>query len=465
MTGIRREVYRSGRYLSVRYGAGLLLSVGGVLALTRLLGPAEYGLYAAAAGFHAVVFSLAQWGVGTYLVRHEGGDDAARYHHAASFLLVAGSAVVVAAALLLPLAETWTRLERLTGPALVLFAAVPVQLLGVGPMAKLERAMDFRSVAAVEFAGQAGFFVTALTLALAGEGVWAPVAGVWVQQTVQALGFSRRAAYAFRWSWSGPQARAMLSFGASYSVSVWLWQARRLANPLIVGRWLGAEAVAHVAVAAQIATHLGFLALAALRMSTAALARLQDEGRRTAAAVGEGMHLQALAVAPPLVAFGWVGERLVPAFFGAGWSPIMTVYPAVALGLLTASLFGLQSSALYVRRRIGAVSLYHLANVALLGGVAAVLVPRLGLAGYAWAELAALASFAVVHVFLTRAVGPVPGGGWAPAWVGFAGALLLPGHPAVGALLVAGVALLPATRQVMARAWRGVGWGGPAHGG
>lgn len=454
MTGIRGSVYRSGGYLGVRYGVGLLLSAGGVLLLTRLLGPAEYGLYAAAAGFHAVVYTLAQWGVGTYLVRHEDGEDVQRYHHAASFLLVVGVGLVAMAALLLPLAERWTRLDGLALPALALFVAVPVQLLAVVPTAKLERGLDFRSVAGVEMAGQAGFFAAAVALAAAGAGVWAPVAGVWAQQTLQAAGYAHRAGYRYRWAWSGTEARALMAFGFSYSASIWLWQARRLANPLIVGRWLGAEAVAYVAVAAQLATHVGVLGVAALRMSTAVLARVQRDGPRTAAAVGEGMQLQALALGPPLVVFGWLGGWLVPALFGAGWTPLMTVFPAVALGLLTASMFGLQSSALYVRRKNWEVAWSHGAHLALLAGAALVLVPRLGLVGYAWAEVAALASFPVLHLSLTRVVGPIPYGATGPLWAAFAVALALPGRVWVGAALMAGAALLPATRRLVGGVWR-----------
>lgn len=451
--GLRQAVYRGGGYLAVRHGVGLLLAAGGILLLTRILGPAAYGLYAAAASFHAVVFTLSQWGVGTWLVRHEGDDDPLRYHHATSFLLVAGGLLALAAAALLPLAQAWTRLDGLALPALALFAAIPVQLVGAVPTAKLERALDFRSVAGVELAGQAGFFVVAVAAALAGAGVWAPVAGVWAQQILLAVGACRQARYGPRWVWNAEASGAMLGFGFSYSVSIWLWQARRLVNPLVVGRWLGAEAVGWVAVAAQISTQLGFVAVVAWRLSTAALARLQHDAARTAAAVREGMHLQALAVAPPLVAFGWLGGWLVPALFGADWAPLMRVYPAIALGILTSSMFGMQSSALYVRRRSWEVAVSHSAHVALLAGSAALLVTRMGLVGYAWAEVAALAGFGVLHLYLARTVGRLSYAGAAPVWAAAALALALPGRPLVGAAALAASVALPSTRSLLGGVW------------
>jgi PST family polysaccharide transporter len=317
----------------------------------------------------------------------------------------------------------------------------------------LERALDFRRVAGLELAGQAGFFATAVLAAAVGAGVWAPVAGVWVQQAILAVGACRLARYAPRWVWSAAASREMLDFGFAYSVSIWLWQARRLANPLVVGRYLGAEAVAYVAVAAQISTQLGFVAVAAWRISTSALARLQQDAARTAAAVREGMHLQALAVAPPLIVFGWAGGWLVPLLFGEDWALLMRVYPAIALGLLTSSMFGMQSSALYVRRRSWEVAVSHVTHVAILAVTAAVLVRRIGIVGYAWAEVAALASFAVVYLYLARAVGRVSYRGVAPVWGAGALALALPAYPLVGLAAAVGAAALPSTREVVAGVW------------
>jgi O-antigen/teichoic acid export membrane protein len=457
MSSLRRAVYRGGGYLAFRQGVGLVLSIGGVLLLTRLLGPAQYGLYAAALTLQLFAQILAGWGVGTYLVRRSGEDREEDYHHAFSFLLVAGLAAVAVTVLSLPLIERFSRLE-LGLPALVLFLAIPVQLATAVPMARIERALDFRSVARVELAGQAAFVLVSVGLAAAGFGVWAPVIGYWVQQVTHAVGYFAAAGYRPRWAWSAAANRAMLGFGSGYSTSLCVWQARRLVNPLIVGRYLGSEAVGYVAVATQIASQLAFVVGAAWRLSTAALARLQHDRQRTANAITEGMYLQALAVGPPLVAFGWIGSWLVPQVFGESWAPLMQVYPAVALALLTSSVFLLQSSALYVRHRTWEVTWFHVANVALLAGTAAALLPRIGLAGYAYAEVAAILSYAVLHVFVRMHVAKLSYAAPAAAWLAFATALALPGQPLIGVALLSGVLLLKPTRLLVAGMWREL-WG------
>jgi O-antigen/teichoic acid export membrane protein len=453
VTSLRRAVYRGGGYLAFRQGAGLVLGVGGVLLLTRLLGPGQYGLYAAALTLQVFAQILAGWGVGTYLVRRSGEDSDEDYHHAFSFLLVAGLVAAAATVLSLPLVERFSRLE-LGLPALVLFLATPIQLATAVPMARIERALNFRSVARIELAGQLAFVVVAVGLAAAGIGVWAPVIGYWAQQLVHAVGYFRSAHYLPRWVWSGSANRAMLGFGSGYSMSLCVWQARRLVNPLIVGRYLGSEAVGYVAVATQIASQLAFVVGAAWRLSTAALARLQHDAQRTAKAISEGMYLQALAVGPPLVAFGWIGHWLVPHVFGPAWAPLMQVYPAVALALLTSSVFLLQSSALYVRRRTWEVTAFHVANVTLFAVTAFVLLPRIGLLGYAYGEVAAILSYVVLHASVRTHVARLSYAAPGAAWLAFAMALALPGQPLVGAALLCAVLLLKPTRLLVAGMWK-----------
>lgn len=451
-TGLRGTVYRGGGYMAARQVVGMVLGAAGVLLLTRLLGPAVYGLFAAALALQLLAQTLAGLGVNTYLVRLPGQAMDDDWDHALSFLLVAGAAATAVSLLALPLVERISRLD-LGLPALVLFLATPVQLAAAVPMARVERALDFRSVARIELVGQAAFVSVAVGLAFAGLGIWAPVIGFWVQHLVHAAAYFVAARYRPRWNWSATANRAMLRFGSGYSISVWVWQARRLVNPLVVGRYLGSEGVAWVAVATQIAAQLGFVVGIAWRLSNAALAKVQDDPVRTARAIAHGMHLQALAVGPPLVIFGLFGDRLVPLLFGAGWEPVMQVYPAVALGFLASAVFLLQSSALYVRHRNWAVAGFHAVNVLLLLATALFLVPRVGLVGYAWAEVAALLSYGVLHVlvrlYIPRFWHPAP----ALACLAFAVALALPGQKLLGLLLVSAVLLARPTRAIAAGMW------------
>src|SRR5690606_6802481 len=66
---LREQVVKGGAYLAVREGLGLAVSLGGVLLLTRLIGPANYGLYAGSLGIVLTAGFVGRMGVDVCLVR------------------------------------------------------------------------------------------------------------------------------------------------------------------------------------------------------------------------------------------------------------------------------------------------------------------------------------------------------------------------------------------------------------
>ena len=403
--GLRSRVLRGGAYLGFRQLAGLLLNVVGVLLLTRALGPAAYGRYAAALGLFAALQLGAQLGIGVYLVRSERSIERVDLDVAATLLALAGLAALAIGALLAPWFDQWTRIDGVFSTALTLLVALPLINEGQVATAQLDRALDFKRVAWIELVSQAAFFLVSVPLAFAGLGAWAAVAGWWCQQIGLLTGSSWAARYVPRPAWQPGLARAMLAYGFSYSLSIWIYQLRRLANPLVVGRYLGAEAVGIVSLGTQIVTHLGFAGVIAWRLSTAVLARVQSSAERLVGAITSGMWLQALVVGPMLVLFAWLGPALVPLLLGESWQPLAIVYPFLALGFLANAMFMLHSSALYVLRRNLAVGIVHAVQLFLLFGVAAVLMPRAGLLGYGAAEAATVLGYPLMYAFVCRYMG------------------------------------------------------------
>jgi PST family polysaccharide transporter len=64
-----------------------------------------------------------------------------------------------------------------------------------------------------------------------------------------------------RLCWKPSLIREMLAYGLSLSFAGWLWQLRSLVNPVIVGRFAGAEAVGFVALAIRLVEMLALLSL------------------------------------------------------------------------------------------------------------------------------------------------------------------------------------------------------------
>jgi O-antigen/teichoic acid export membrane protein len=317
------------------------------------------------------------------------------------------------------------------------------------PLAKLERELNYRQVAMLELANQTVYILVAAFLAFRGAGPWALVIGWWVQETQALVLFHWGAKLRPRWHWDTELVKKMLGYGLGFSAAQWIYQLRSLVNPLVVGRFGGAEAVGYVSLVIRLVETLSFVKNATWRISIAALARVQDDRGRLKSAVSEGMGLQILALGPVLVIAAWVLPWLIPLLFGDRWLPAMQIYPFIAFAYLTNAAFNLHSSVLFVIQKNWNVAVFHFVHVAVFVVAAILLVPRLGMIGYGWAEVLAFVGYGALHLYLVRAVGQPNyrlAGVW---WVSFSAALFVYQVGWWMALGLVGVALLPATWQTL----------------
>ncbi|MCU0549925.1 MAG: oligosaccharide flippase family protein, partial [Leptolyngbya sp. Prado105] len=199
--------------------------------------------------------------------------------------------------------------------------------------------------------------------------------------------------------------KEIISYSIGFSAANWAFQARTLVNPLIVGRFAGAEAVAYVALAVRMVDVLSFVRTSTYRISISALAQMQSETERLRKALADGMNLQVLALGPLLVLASWFGPIMIPLIFGEKWSPVISVFPLIALSALWGALFNLHSSALYVLKQNWQVAIFHVLHIVLFIGGAWLFVPRLGLIGYGWAEVATVLGYGLIHYYLVKAIG------------------------------------------------------------
>ena len=244
--------------------------------------------------------------------------------------LALGGAAAIGGALVVPGLETWSRIPGLSAIAAVLLPALPGMLASQIPRAKMERRLAFQRIAAAETAAQLTFYAVALPAAWAGAGMWAPVAGFWWAHLIVLwawlfLEFGYRPA--LRW-----RTRSVLGFlrqGLGLSASEWLWQARSLVNPLIVGRFLGTAAVAYVDLAVRVVDNLGFVKQAATRVGVPIMAQVQQTPQRLKSTVAEGTRWQVLALGAALIGLTWVSPFAIPVLFGPVWEPVRIVLPFI----------------------------------------------------------------------------------------------------------------------------------------
>ncbi len=396
---------QGGTYLVLRRASSIVLNLLNIFVLTKLLGIGGYGLYTAAIIIYGYVSSLSQLGVGVYLIRQEAATDD-DYHRTFTLSAALSIAGLVVGAAAIPFVAQISGIEGLAWVLFAMLAALPLTLTTAVPAAILERGLQYKPLTVADLLGQIVFNVVGLSLVWFGFGIWGVIIGWWLQQIAAACWLYKNAKYRPRLIWDAEKFRAMLAYGFSFSVSLWIWQARDLVNPLLVGHFAGAEGVGIVALTIRIVQALSFIKDATWRLSIAAFAQIQTDSGKLLAAVKEGMFLQILALGPILVVFNWLAPWLLPYFFKNGeTTQVLKLYPFIALSILVNAAFNMHSAALYVREHNRAVAVFHLANVILFFGAAALLSAPLGVVGYGAAELLAIPSYTLIYLAVRRRVG------------------------------------------------------------
>jgi O-antigen/teichoic acid export membrane protein len=393
---------RGGIFLAARYGLGLFVSLGNMLVMTWWIGPHAYGLYLTALGLVTFLGALARMGVDTYLICCEPAPEESAYSVAATLVLMVSASLALAGAAFTPALVRWYGNGEFVAPYFVLLLTLPLTALTGIPAARLERDLNFTALAGIEFAGQSLGLLLAAGMALRGLGVWAPVCGYagWQIFVLAATYYASR--LALRAGFDRRQARRMLAFGVGLTASLRAWQLRTLVNPLLVGRFAGAEGVAFVAVAIRIAEALGTFRSPASRLAIAALARLQNQRKEFQAGLEKVLCWQVVSLGTLLCGFALVGPAVFRHVIGMRWFPSLMLYPFIAAGVLVNSIYNLQASALFVLGRQWVVMRSYVLHVALLGAGTFILLPRLGISGYGWAELLACGSYWLIHSGLRK---------------------------------------------------------------
>lgn len=420
---LRRRALVGGLYLVVRRGFTVILQLGGVLLVTRLLGPSAYGVYHSALGLHTFLCSIGLMGVNVYLVRDKHASTRALYDLAFWWLLVFGIVLTVAGWGGVALGIGSAKAENFQLMAIFTVAATPFVLARYVPQAMLERALDYRYTAFLDVGGQLIFYGVAVSVAFAGGGMWALVGAFWSSQLFQTIGSYWATRYRPRWYWNGNQLREMLRFGFVFSLAGWIASVRNLLPAMLLLPYAGEKAVGYFAMAERLLQPLGFPKEIASRLAVPVFARLQDNLERLRNAMQEAIHVQTLAMGVAVAGFALVAPLGLPLLLGQRWEVplLMQVFSWCAARLLISGLFALQGSALAVKKLNWVSVRGNIAfAIVLVGGsylAVRYLPAETKLFGFLAADFAAFTvSYLYKNYYLTRYIGR-PRYGAAPLWV------------------------------------------------
>ena len=398
----------------------LQLVILGIMA--RLLTPSDFGVVSAA----LVVIGLSQifsmLGLGPALIQRPVIE--ARHldtAFTASFLfgLVLGALIWLGA----PLAAQVMRIEKL-GPVLrVLAWMFPLQGIGVAADSLLRRELHFRWLARLDVATYAfGYGLVGIGLALAGAGVWALVAANICQQVLRTVVLLIRRPPSVRHPFDRGAFGDLIYFGGGHTIARVANYCAVQGDNFVVGRFLGSQALGYYgrAYSLMAAPAYGFGTILD-QVLFPAMAKVQDQPERLAAAFRRGVALIALVTLAPSVALILLAPEFITLLLGPHWAPAVAPFQILTIGMLFRTSYKMSDS---LARSTGVV--YQRATRQIL--YAALVIfgawvgQHWGISGVAWGAMIALSINFFVMAQLSLRVAQIS---WLTLWRAHIPAVLL----------------------------------------
>jgi O-antigen/teichoic acid export membrane protein len=277
---------------------------------------------------------------------------------------------------------------RIDEPAALAVAFTPLWLrawMNV-PLARLQKALDFRRCALVEAAQVLTYPALTIPLAVTGAGAWALVVGQAGAAAAGALAAWLLSAWRPRlreFDWE--TGRALLRYGRPLVWSNLLGMVNDRVDNWVVGRVLGPTALGLYVMAFRLATlpRTGFTFVVS-RVLFPAMTTLQGDERRMREAFLRALHWVAACAIPASVALAMLAPDIVAVALGPGWGGVVTPLRVLTGFALVASLAATTGDVFKATGRSVLIFRIGLVHSAVLWTGLALLAPR----GVAWTGLA-----------------------------------------------------------------------------
>jgi teichuronic acid exporter len=303
--------------------------------LARLLTPADFGMVAAAMVVvsFAEIFSLV--GIGPSVVQFSSLEPR---HVRTSFTisLLFGLLCGGVIALVAPGVAQFYKMTELVFVLRILAINFPLRGTAVVAESLLRRDLQFRKIAATEVVSYGlGYGVVGVLLALMGFGVWALVAATVAQTALRTVILLIMQPHPWSFQFEPAAAKELICLGGGFtSAKVFNYFALN-GDSLVVGRWLGADALGFYTRSYNLMTTSVTLFGRVLdNVLFATMSRIQNEPKRLAIAYQRGVALVSLIVLPASTVSFILAPEIVDILLGPNWSEVIVPFQILAVGML-----------------------------------------------------------------------------------------------------------------------------------
>ena len=317
---------------------GVATSTVTTIVVARLLVPADFAVVAAAGALAGVLGVLQESGLGAAVVHHGGEED--RAASTGFFLnLAAATAGLMVCVALTPWLAGFFHIDR-PEPLAVAFAPMWLRAWINVPVARLQKALDFRRCAMVEGAQILCYPAVTIPLALAGTGAWSLVLGqaaATAAGAVAAWALSPWRPRLAEFDWT--TGRQLVRYGRPLVWSNVLGMVNDRIDNWVTGRLLGPVALGLYAMSFRLATlpRTGFTFVVS-RVLFPTLTVLQGDERRFREAFLRSLHWVAALAMPASAGLALLAPEIVAVALGPRWAGAVTPLRVLSCFALLAAL-------------------------------------------------------------------------------------------------------------------------------
>ena len=306
-----------------------------IMALGRLLTPAEFGLMGAAAVIIALSQIVSQIGVGPALVQRQQLDPV---HIRVAFTLSVALGALLGLVIWFgaPAIAAFYRMPDVEPVLRAVAILFPIDGLNTIGKSLLSRQLRFRLYASLDVASYVmGYAAVGVVLAWLGYGVWALVAANIAQVTIRTISMYVATRHPLRPSLNLQAGRQLLSFGVGLSLAQIGRVIAQQGDNLVVGRWLGPAALG---LYGRAYTLMVMPAVAFGRIVNRVLfpvmAQVQDDPDRLARAYERALAVVALLSLPISAFLLVVAPEFIPVLLGPAWTGVVLPFRLFTFSLL-----------------------------------------------------------------------------------------------------------------------------------
>ncbi len=346
--GVAALAERALKWSALTTVARFVLQLGAQVALARMLGPDNFGVYGIGIAVLTFVAFLsgASFSWNLMLLPAVTRDD---IRFAFTWQLVAGLLCAVGMYAAAPALAGFFGDPRVEGVVQWLSLASFLTAASATATCLLQRDLNFRMLGLIQLASYAaGYLAVGIPMALLGWGAHSLAAACVVQAAVTLVGAYAVRPHPLRPLLAHPGGGAALSTGrAVFLTNVVNWLLSNL-DRVVIGRVLNAHFVGLYTVAYNLASIPNVLLLGALQPAfLAAGAKLQQEPQKLAQGWRLGLACVLVLVTPAAVVFALLSADLVRLLYGAAWMDSAWVLALLFLCLPAWSCWGLSTPVLW----------------------------------------------------------------------------------------------------------------------